>query len=342
MSVYTDIYQWAVQTTSTTATYYTTSTMGATTSGAFITTPAVWRSVEEWDDGGRGGWQSADAQSNGINQGDHLMRVSEFTPGDADRSVWQKPRDLWTLWVDGNVSGHHRGVHVASFHQSIKVEERRSLALHIADVMNRVPGTKSLGTWTPAGTSSIALDGKKAVTFSTHLAEDTYKHFVQIACERLSADVPEAEPQPEAPALDWGHTSKVTFEATAFVADPSLYEGCVMQDTLIGYNDAARIAGLLPPEVMAVTSARISVDDDQPEGDAKIFISVTLLVDLPEDQAARIPVPEQLLNTVAALIPTEGAPGFDIDAAWEVSDTDETLPTDMAEATSAVSYRPQA
>lgn len=116
----------------------------------------------------------------------------------------------------------------------------------------------------------------------------------------------------------------VTFEDVAYLSVPSgrdPLEFNASEYELAGFSEVARREGVLFPEgVSAVVRAAATPDDSLFEagrdesGDVKLFVSIDLLVEAPEEDAAeRMNPPVHLLTRVADLL----SPEFAFENAWE-------------------------
>lgn len=115
----------------------------------------------------------------------------------------------------------------------------------------------------------------------------------------------------------------VTFEDVAFSSDPGLdpEKMEVGEADARSFTDAAAAEGVLPRGVMGLAGARCSADDSvneggrDPDGDLKIFVSVRLLVEADDlDAAEAIDPPAEFLTRVSDMMSTE----ISLECNWEV------------------------
>lgn len=118
----------------------------------------------------------------------------------------------------------------------------------------------------------------------------------------------------------------VRYEAIAFTNNPQACENSLSAEELSGFNETAQRESTLPASVQSVVEAYLSPDDAQDSEEAKIFVVVRLQLDVSDEQGARAtPVPQELLNAIAELIPasTGAECSLDIDqSSWDIAEVE--------------------
>ncbi len=118
---------------------------------------------------------------------------------------------------------------------------------------------------------------------------------------------------------------ELRYEATAFTNNKSLDGAELTEEEGLGFTETSLEEESFPSGVVAVLRGHIALDDDQGE-DAKVFVSVTLVVEADdEDEAEAFEPPEDLLATIADMMAnTRPECSFDLEAhSWELIDIDE-------------------
>lgn len=116
----------------------------------------------------------------------------------------------------------------------------------------------------------------------------------------------------------------VVYEDVGYTSQPGDFERELDAGQVESLNAALGDKGLLGPRVLGVRKANTANDDsvyrDGRDGDGglKAFVSVTLVIEAADEDAAEIEPPEAVLDMVREAL----APEFDMEGTWECNGVD--------------------
>lgn len=118
------------------------------------------------------------------------------------------------------------------------------------------------------------------------------------------------------------NTFEVTFESSGFVSSNDVVGSEISTLAALGFTEVAAKEGLFPAGVKSLVRGYVTDDDGGAEdGQTKVFVSVTLLVDAENETLAdEFVPPEALLTRITdSLLGVEGESSISLDDhAWEV------------------------